>query len=156
MIRDWQKDFVYLIQFPRAGSIPSVSPFCLKLETWLRMTNIPYQNVDNQFKFKSKRGQVPFIELNGRQIADTNFIISELSRIFGIDLDEHLNEQEKSLLCAFHSLIEESLAWACLYYRSGNMSSLASEDGVIKHFNGFKKFMFRTFAVPMLQRSVGY
>jgi hypothetical protein len=65
IVKDWQKDCVYLIQFPRAGCIPSVSPYCLKLETWLRMVNIPYQNVDNQFKFKSRKGQIPFV---GRHI----------------------------------------------------------------------------------------
>nr|CDP90982.1 Bm6893, isoform c [Brugia malayi] len=40
--RDWQRDHVYLVQFPRAGCIPSLSMFALKLETWLRMTKIPY------------------------------------------------------------------------------------------------------------------
>uniref|UniRef100_A0A1I7X219 Transposase n=1 Tax=Heterorhabditis bacteriophora TaxID=37862 RepID=A0A1I7X219_HETBA len=40
--RDWVKDHVYLVQFPRAGCIPSPSPFALKLETWLRMADIPY------------------------------------------------------------------------------------------------------------------
>lgn len=49
IVRDWQKDCVYLIQYPRAGALPSISPFCLKLETWLRMTNIPYQATDISF-----------------------------------------------------------------------------------------------------------
>lgn len=40
--RDWQNDRIYLVQFPRAGCIPSVSPFALKLETWLRITGLPY------------------------------------------------------------------------------------------------------------------
>ena len=41
--RDWEKDVVYLVQFPRAGSVPSVSPFALKLETWLRMADVKYK-----------------------------------------------------------------------------------------------------------------
>jgi len=40
---DFEKDVVYLVQFPRAASVPSLSPFVLKLETWLRMADIRYQ-----------------------------------------------------------------------------------------------------------------
>lgn len=67
--------------------------------------------MDNQFKFRSRKGQIPFVELNGRQIPDTNFIVTELSRIFGVDMDEHLGEREQADFCAYHSLIEDSLAW---------------------------------------------
>lgn len=42
LVKDWEKDLVYLVQTPRAGSIPSLSPFCLKLETWLRMADVRY------------------------------------------------------------------------------------------------------------------
>ena len=40
---DFEKDVVYLYQFSRTGNIPSLSPFCLKVETWLRMAGIKYE-----------------------------------------------------------------------------------------------------------------
>lgn len=36
-------DVAYLYQFPRFKYVPSMSPFCLKLETWLRMAEVNYE-----------------------------------------------------------------------------------------------------------------
>jgi len=38
--QDWEQDVVYLFQFPLCPSVRSISPFAIKLETWLRMTGI--------------------------------------------------------------------------------------------------------------------
>ena len=40
---DYEKDVVYLYQFSRTKNIPSPSPFCLKVETWLRMAGVKYE-----------------------------------------------------------------------------------------------------------------
>lgn len=40
---DYEKDVVYLYQFSRTKNIPSPSPFCLKVETWLRLAGIKYE-----------------------------------------------------------------------------------------------------------------
>lgn len=39
--------------------------------------------MNNEFKKFSSKGQVPFVELNGRQIADSNIIIDTLKQDFG-------------------------------------------------------------------------
>ena len=41
------KDTVVLHQFPRGKITPSASPFCLKLETYLRMAGIQYEVISN-------------------------------------------------------------------------------------------------------------
>lgn len=38
-----QEDVVILHQFTRARNTPSLSPFVLKLETYLRVADIPYE-----------------------------------------------------------------------------------------------------------------
>ena len=40
---DFQKDVVYLYQFSRTPVLPSLSAYCLKVETWLRLNNIKYE-----------------------------------------------------------------------------------------------------------------
>ena len=53
--------------------------YSIKLETWIKLNGIPYENVYS-IKF-SKKGQIPYIELNGEQIADSNIIIPKLKVI---------------------------------------------------------------------------
>ena len=40
--KDPEEDTVYLFQFQRSPCIPSISPFCLKLESWLKLHGIKY------------------------------------------------------------------------------------------------------------------
>lgn len=66
----YPKDKVILHQFPRGIYAPSASPFVMKLETWLRMTGIPYKN---EYSLQmSKKGQVPWITYNNEVFKKTN------------------------------------------------------------------------------------
>lgn len=40
---NFEKDVVYLYQFSRTPTIPSISPYCLKVETWLRLAGLKYE-----------------------------------------------------------------------------------------------------------------
>jgi hypothetical protein len=60
--------------------VRSISPFSIKLETWLRLTEIPYENIYNAKM--SKKGQIPYIELNGEHIPDSNLSIELLKKHF--------------------------------------------------------------------------
>lgn len=41
--QNFEKDVVYLYQFSRTPVIPSMSPYCLKVETWLRLVGLKYE-----------------------------------------------------------------------------------------------------------------
>lgn len=40
---NFEKDIVYLYQFSRTPVVPSLSPYCLKVETWLRLAGLKYE-----------------------------------------------------------------------------------------------------------------
>lgn len=154
VVKDWKQDVVYLIQFPRPGCIPSVSPFSLKLETWLRIVGLNYQNINNNFTLKSERGQVPFIEVNGRQIADSNLIIQELIKTFNLKIDQHLSEKDVAKFNVYTAFLEDSLFWSVVFFRSTNVGYFVTEKGFIGHFTGIKKALAKAFLVRQFQKMV--
>ncbi|KAE9548727.1 hypothetical protein FO519_008064 [Halicephalobus sp. NKZ332] len=80
---DYKKDIVYLFQFSRRHGLPNICPYCIKVETFLRTHKIQYEFIEGNFQ-RSQKGLLPFIELNGEQIADSEFIIEHLSKHFNI------------------------------------------------------------------------
>jgi len=117
---DYVKDTVYLYQFTRCPTIASASPFCLKVETFLRMTGLTYENVDHKLKYKSKKGLLPFIELNGKEIADSDLIIKELSEKFEKNLDEGLTPEQRVTSHAFESMLNNHTSWVVRWWRYNN------------------------------------
>ncbi|CAB3225878.1 unnamed protein product [Arctia plantaginis] len=115
---NFEKDIVYLYQFSRTPLLPSTSPYSLKVETWLRLAGIKYENVDHKAKFRSKKGQLPFVELNGEEIADSAFIIKELSEKYNKDLDAALTPEQKVVSHAMICMIENHLSWVILWWRA--------------------------------------
>jgi hypothetical protein len=106
---NWKKDVVYLYQFPRSLCIPNVSPFCLKLETFLRHAKIEYE-VFGSWNNSSKEGKVPFIELNGVQYHDSGFIMTMLTDYFKLEhLEADLTDEQKGMTRAMLKLAEQSL-----------------------------------------------
>lgn len=41
--QNYEKDVIYLYQFSRTPVLPSMSPYCLKVETWLRLAGLKYE-----------------------------------------------------------------------------------------------------------------
>jgi len=138
---DWKKDVVYLCQFPVCPSVRTISPFALKLETWLRMNNIKYENV---FVLKmGSKGQIPFIEFNGEEIPDSNVIINRLRPRLDRDPDSDCSSAERAMSHAATVMLENHTAIIGFYYRYGlKMKEFMSTLHLSEYFLGSKMAMF--------------
>jgi glutathione S-transferase len=106
---------VKLFQFPRRFGIPNLSPFCCKLETWLRIAGVPYEVVDTPDPRKGPKGKLPFIEDAGVRIADTSIIVDHLVKTRGIDPDARLNASQCSIAFLVQRTLEEHYAFVVAY-----------------------------------------
>ena len=106
---------IKLFQFPRMFAIPNLSPFCCKLETWLRIAGIPYESVETSDPRKGPKGKLPFIEDAGVRIADTSIIVDHLVKTRGVDPDAHLDASQRATALLVQRTLEEHFAFVVAY-----------------------------------------
>ncbi len=108
---------IRLHQFPRFFGLPNASLFCMKVETWLRMAGLEYENVWVGNPAMLPKGKAPVIEHEGRTIPDSTFILRYLHERFSPDLDRHLDAHERAAAHAFARMLEERSYWVLVYSR---------------------------------------
>jgi glutathione S-transferase len=109
---------VRIVGMQPAWGLASPSPFCLKLETWLRIAGIPYQPLALTKPPQSKSGKIPYLLLeDGGTLADSNAIIAHLSREYGIDPLHGRSSAEWARSHATVRMIEESLYFVAAWER---------------------------------------
>ncbi|VBB25728.1 unnamed protein product [Acanthocheilonema viteae] len=109
----WKKDVVYLYQFSRAPSSPNISPFCFKVETWLRANKLKYE-LCNYWDFQPWERYFPFIELNGERIFNSQLIVEQLQKRF--NLNDQLKEVDVGVARAIDQMIERNTHYLLLYF----------------------------------------
>ncbi len=102
--------------FPAFG-LPDASPFCIKLETFMRMVGHPYTNVYLGYPKNAPNGKVPYIDDGGVRIGDSEFILQYLCTQYGYAIDAHLTPIQKANGLAIRRLLEEHLYWAIVHSR---------------------------------------
>ena len=95
---------------PYFFTVVSGCPPCLKLQTFLRMAKIPYENDYSSAKLSKKR-KMPWIEFNGQEIAGSNFCIRFLEKEFQVDVDSHLSVTERAIGHGILTMLEENTYW---------------------------------------------
>lgn len=108
---------ITLYQFAPALGVRCPSPICLKLETYLRMVELPYQVAANTDVLKAPKKKLPYVTDDNRVIADSGFIISYLKETYGDPLDARLTPKQRGAMLGMRRLIEEHLYWVAFYFR---------------------------------------
>ena len=108
---------IRLHQYPPFGRLPSLSPYCIKVEAYLRMAGRPYEVRVQTNPLRAPRGRMPFIEMGGESVPDSRLILEQLERSGEGSLDRSLSVLERAKSQAFRSLVEQDLIQVILYSR---------------------------------------
>ncbi len=97
-----------LFQPPGAWTLSSISPFCIKLETWLRLAGIPYVS-ERADPRRAPMGKMPYVLLDGTLQGDSQLIINKLTEARGVTLDASLDPRQRAWAHTLRVTAENSL-----------------------------------------------
>jgi len=100
-----------LYTFPPAFGLRNVSPFCLKVEMALRHLQIEYQIEEMSNPTKAPKGKLPFIDVQGKIVTDSELILDYLDERTEGALYGNLDGEQLARGCAFVRLAEDHLYW---------------------------------------------
>lgn len=104
---------VVLYQYSKTENSPNTSPFCVMIESYLRLHDIPY-TPKYQPDIKSPLG-IPSILHRREEFRFTRPILKHLDYYFKVHMDDHLAEDEKAIALAFTHMIESHLYYCAQY-----------------------------------------
>ena len=108
---------ITLYTTPPLWGLPSISPDCMKLETWLRIAKLPYKRVTEINLAQAPKGKVPYIDYQGQRIGDSTLIIEMFKEKEGIDLDRGLTASERAISLTFRRMLKENVYWGVIEIR---------------------------------------
>jgi glutathione S-transferase len=102
---------ITLFQFPPYWGIANASVFCMKLEVFLKMTEIPYTTKHIRDPRRAPQGKLPFIKDVDHVVADSTEIIHYLNKKYTKDLNAHLSKEQIAQALAVQRMLEEHTYW---------------------------------------------
>jgi len=97
-------------------ALPDPSPFVLKTAVQLKMAGLAYR-IDTTGFQRAPKGKQPFIEDDGKVIADSTFIRRHIEQTYGVDLDKGLDDRQRALAWTVERMLEDHLYWALVHAR---------------------------------------
>ena len=137
---------IKVYKFGPAFGLPDASPFVMKLETYLRITAQKYEAISGDVR-KAPRKQMPYVDVDGKIVPDSEAIVEMLEAARSEKLDAHLDAGQRAVAVAFRSMLEEHLYFGVLYMR------WVTDDGWTV-FEPSLREMLGNFGVPGLMRGI--
>lgn len=102
-------DPIRLFAFGSGWGVPfaTAAPFPLKLATYLRMAELPFEFVVANDPSVGPKGKSPWIEMGPLRMGDSTLIMEHLGARYGIDLDAHLEPHQRAIAVAVQRMLEE-------------------------------------------------
>lgn len=141
---------ITLYTFGPAFHLADPSPFVTKAMMLLKMSGLDFETDRKGFN-KAPKGKLPYINDNGRIIADSTFIRMHLEDVHGIDFDKGLDDKQRAIGWAFEKLCEEHLYWIAVHSRWMNDANF--NKGPIKFFKEAPA-LIRPGIIAMVRRKV--
>lgn len=114
-----------LLHQPKGGwGEPSMSPFCMKLECYLRMAEIPFETRPPDMR-RAPKGKVPYVDLDGTLVGDSQLVIEALIAKYGDRLDHALSPQQRATARIVRRALEEATYFVGLYNRWADPAGFA-------------------------------
>jgi glutathione S-transferase len=101
------------------GELESLSPFCMKVEVYLKLQKVPYETRAGDPR-KAPKGKMPFIVDGDAKIADSSAIFDYLEKKSESPLDRGLDGAGLARAHILKRTFEESLYWSVLWSRWGD------------------------------------
>lgn len=106
-----------LYQFTPAFGHANLSAPCMKVEAFLRLSEIPFQILAEDNPANGPKGKLPFIRDNGLIIGDSELIMDYLESKYDFAMDGHLDSVTRANHHAFGRMLDHHLYWAIAYSR---------------------------------------
>lgn len=107
---------ITLYTFGPALGLPDFSPFVFKTEMLLKLAGLPYQTDRNGFR-NAPKGKLPYIDDNGRKVADSTLIRHYLEQQYRVDFDAAYGPLERAQGWAVERMLEDHLYFALVHAR---------------------------------------
>ena len=109
---------IKLYSFGAAYGLVDASPFVTKVNLFMTIHGIPFEPVYDVMNLgKAPKQKFPYIEDNGKIIADSSFIIEHLSKKHQIDMDAWLSAEQRASAYLIGKSLEENLYWCIVHSR---------------------------------------
>ena len=110
-----------LYQFGGGDGIGSISPPCLKVEMALKLLGLEYEKKNLRSRSEvakiSRTGRLPMLEIDGKQISDSNTILDHLELLYpdpGLAPEDPIEKVNDRL---WEHFITDNLYWSGFYMR---------------------------------------
>ncbi|MBU3886987.1 glutathione S-transferase family protein [Methylosinus sp. KRF6] len=107
---------IKLYSFGPYFGLPDASPFVLKTMALLKFAGLRYSE-DHSGYGRAPKGKLPYIDDEGKIIADSTFIRLYLEKTYGMDFDAGLTPEQRAAGWAVEKMLEEHYYWLMVQAR---------------------------------------